>query len=156
MAARGRLALLGAAAAAALAAAGCGGSGSDSSGSTAAAPTTTAAATTASTAAGGSLPRPTAPGTRLATTVGGTVKVVLPNNPSTGYTWQFLTLPDPTVVKTGEPQDLSLPDAPPGAAGVRVYPFRGLAAGTTTVTVGDVPPSGNKPNVTRRYTIRVR
>lgn len=147
--ARAWLTSLAAGASLAAVAAGCGDGGSGTTGSTA-----TAAAP--STAGGGALPAQTRPGTVLAANVGGTVKVVLPNNPSTGYTWQFLTLPDPTVVKTGEPEDLSLPDAPPGAAGVRVYPFRGLAAGTTTFTVGYVPPSGNKPNVTRRYTIRVR
>jgi predicted secreted protein len=143
------------------AAAGCGDSGGSTTGSTAAATAATTASTATaapatSTAGGGSLPQQTFPGTPLATTVGKTIRLVLPNNPSTGYTWQFLTLPDPTVVKTGEPQDLSAPGAPPGAGGVRIYPFRGLAAGTTRFTVGYVPPGGNKPNVTRSYTIRVR
>lgn len=70
---------------------------------------------------------------------GADVTVILCANPSTGFSWDEPQLGDPSVLRVVDrayraPDGASLPIV--GAAGGEVLTIRGLAAGTTTLSIG--------------------
>jgi inhibitor of cysteine peptidase len=87
------------------------------------------------------------PGPRLITvtasgpvsvTVGDTVAVVLPANPSTGFQWEVATAPDLQVLAAAGDQSYtpSTRESPmPGAGGTASFRFLAVAGGTTGITL---------------------
>lgn len=60
--------------------------------------------------------------------LGQTLAVALPGNPSTGYTWQVLENDGQILAQTADPVLLA-PASVPGAGGVQLFTFQGVAAG---------------------------
>ena len=74
----------------------------------------------------------------VSVTVGDTVAVMLPANPSTGFQWEVATAPDVRVLAASgdmvyTPTTLQSPM--PGAGGSASFRFRAVAAGTTGITL---------------------
>lgn len=87
----------------------------------------------------------------VSVTVGDTVAVVLPANPSTGFQWEVATTPDVRVLAAAGDQTYtpSTGRSPmPGAGGTASFRFLAVAGGTTGITLvyrrrweTDVPPA---------------
>ncbi|WP_433575992.1 protease inhibitor I42 family protein [Nocardia brasiliensis] len=92
-------------------------------------------------------------------TIGQSLVLTLPANPSTGFSWQISGL-DPNVARVqGEPtfkQDPSVPVAP-GAGGTSEWTFVGEGAGVTQLTMDYMRPweQGIAPAQTFSLTIKV-
>ncbi len=74
--------------------------------------------------------------------VGDTLRVQLPSNPSTGYSWQVSQDDKAILAPVGEPQfDLGPNVTPiPGRGGTETFTFKAVAAGETTLTLIYVRP----------------
>ncbi len=92
---------------------------------------------------------------------GSDLKVVICSNPSTGFSWDEPQLGDSSVLQLVDrtyqaPDTASLPVV--GAAGAEVLTVRGLAAGTTTLSIRYSQPwvGGTKGEWTYRLSVTVR
>jgi inhibitor of cysteine peptidase len=68
-------------------------------------------------------------GRRLTVHGGDAVRLRLPENPTTGYRWQWLDL-DPRLAATLEDEFQPPAAAAPGAGGVRIFRLRAVTAGS--------------------------
>ncbi len=82
--------------------------------------------------------------------VDGVVKLTLDSNATTGYAWKVTQEPAAWLVAEPGSGDYVAPPAgsPIGAGGQQVFSWKAIAAGTTTVAVGYVPPAGTAPDKT--------
>ncbi len=99
------------------------------------------------------------PARQLDATAGGTFKLMLNSNPTTGYHWEIVGALDETVVKfvSKDYKSTSEPGLV-GGGGVDVWTFQAVGAGETTITLGYYPPSNNPvdPEQTQTFTVKVK
>lgn len=81
-------------------------------------------------------------GTTTALKVGDTLRVELPSNPSTGYSWQIADNDSSVLAPIGESQFSLSPDATPipGSGGVQTFHFHAIGEGESTLTLIYVRP----------------
>ena len=100
----------------------------------------------------------TDPGKTIEVAAGDDFKIIIEANPTTGYHWELVGELDETVVQfvstdyhAGEP-------VMPGSGGSDAWTFRAVAAGETTITLGNYPPSNDPvdPAQTLTFTIVVK
>jgi predicted secreted protein len=96
----------------------------------------------------------------LSVKAGEEFRIVLAENPSTGYLWRFRQPPDPAVVRlTGRRFDLEDGgEERAGAGGDRIFTFRAVRRGSTTMYLENVftgGERGRRPADTRRLRVDV-
>ncbi|MDG2008486.1 MAG: protease inhibitor I42 family protein [Candidatus Binatia bacterium] len=96
----------------------------------------------------------------LSCAVGKEVRVALPANPSTGFSWGLASKPDPSILKSEGADLVPAPSATPGAVGTggdAVWTFRCLSPGTTTfrLVYRRVWEVGVPPAQSKLYEVRV-
>ena len=85
---------------------------------------------------------------------GDTIVVVLPSNPSTGYSWRVARKPDPRVLRLVRTRFTPSGEKPPvvGAPGTFEAEFMAVGAGRTVTRLDYVGPGRNRP-VGERFTL---
>ena len=102
------------------------------------------------------LPEPTDPTQVITVKSNENFDVVLPANPSTGYHWQLVAVPDANFIQSVGQNYLSEQAAMPGSGGMDVWTFQALNPGETTVTLGYYPPGNEtQPDETVIFTVRI-
>ena len=72
-------------------------------------------------------------GKTIALKTGETFEINLEGNPTTGYTWEVETAPDPAVLDLSGEIDYKSSSAKVGAGGVFVFPYQAVGPGETTL-----------------------
>lgn len=94
---------------------------------------------------------------QLEATAGNEFKIILDSNPTTGYHWEVVGELDANVVqfisKNYKADGLQMP----GSGGKDVWVFKAIAAGETTITLGNYPPDPSaEPEQTIVFTVVVK
>ncbi len=67
---------------------------------------------------------------------GDILKIELPSNPSTGYSWHIASNSNDVLAPVGQPQfSLGSQTPMPGAGGTETFTFKAVAAGESTLTL---------------------
>ena len=92
---------------------------------------------TVTTPAGSLVVKETAHNTSVNLAVGQSLVINLPANVTTGYSWNLTTTPNPTTLeKVMSSYEASVQSTPVvGGGGQEIWQFKGLKAGTTTLTL---------------------
>lgn len=79
-------------------------------------------------------------------------------NPSTGYHWEMMEVPDGRVVEYVRKRYVPSPDSEGrvGSGGTEEWTFRAVAAGEATLMLGYFPPSGSARGPSPRHAVRVK
>ena len=84
-------------------------------------------------------------------------RIKLESNPSTGYTWDFVTPPDTTLLQLTKKEFIAPPDSMLGAAGTEVWVFKGLKPGKTTLKMQYARPwQKDSPIKTNVYMVKIK
>jgi len=96
-------------------------------------------------------------GSTVQAAVGDQIEITLPANPSTGYAWKQQPGLDPAVVTfvSEAYQQAPTPSAMVGVGGTDTWTYKAAGAGTTTITLGYVPPGRSVPDQTFAVTVTV-
>jgi inhibitor of cysteine peptidase len=87
--------------------------------------------------------------------VGEEIDIVLPSNPTTGYSWNPLQQPDAAVVAfVDQDYEPSSSDAV-GSGGMETLTYRAVGAGETTIDLGYFQP-WEPDNVDKTFTITIK
>jgi inhibitor of cysteine peptidase len=78
---------------------------------------------------------------------GNEFKIVIDSNPSTGYHWEMIGELDESIVQFVSSEYRADEPVMPGSGGKNVWTFKALAAGETTITLGNYPPGQGEPAV---------
>lgn len=102
------------------------------------------------------LPEPTDPTQLLTVAPAETFDIVVPSNPSTGYSWSIIPEPDENIVQLVGQNFLAEQPLAIGSGGVDVWTFRAVNAGETTIALGYYSPTNaNDPEETITFSIQV-
>jgi inhibitor of cysteine peptidase len=101
-----------------------------------------------------------ASGTTVTVAKGDLLRVTLKENPSTGYGWRFSKRPAKTILGLRANHFKQGPQSPNGPSvgvpGTRIFKWRALQVGTTSLKIGNYPPGqGRKPASYFRLTVKV-
>jgi inhibitor of cysteine peptidase len=80
------------------------------------------------------------PGKSIEVTAGNEFKIIIDSNPSTGYHWELVGALDESIVKLVSNEFRASEPVAPGSGGSDVWVFKAIAAGETTITLGNYPP----------------
>lgn len=102
-------------------------------------------------------PAPTRSGTTIELQVGQTCTIIVEANPTTGYEWEMIDKPNPTVVKPIGNTYRSCTPVTAGSGGRTFWNFKALAPGRSKVKLEYYPPDSNNhiPTQTAIFTIIV-
>jgi inhibitor of cysteine peptidase len=98
-------------------------------------------------------------GQQVEVPVGGSLKVTLGSNRTTGFQWELTGIADPAVLQQdGESEYLSPAGSVVGAGGREVWHFKALKSGTTTISMSYNRPweGGEKGEWTYNLTVTVK
>lgn len=99
---------------------------------------------------------PTDPTQLITVTAGETFDIVVPANPSTGYSWNILPELDENIVQFVVENFFAEQPVAVGSGGVDVWTFRAVNAGDTTIVLGYYSPTdANDPEETVTFSIHV-
>jgi predicted secreted protein len=89
---------------------------------------------------------------------GDLLRVTLTENPSTGYGRRLARKPAAAILGLRANHFEAGPQDPGevGVPGTRIFKWRALKAGTTSLRIGNYPPGAKKPSSNFRLTVRVR
>ena len=98
------------------------------------------------------------PEVAIETSVGQEFKVVVESNPSTGYHWELTEELDRSIVEFVSRDYRADQPVQPGSGGSDIFTFKAIAAGETTITLGQYPPSNEttEPAQTKTFTVIVK
>ena len=80
------------------------------------------------------------PGKSIEVAAGNEFKIVIESNPSTGYHWDLVGALDESIVQFVSRDYRADEPVLPGSGGKDVWIFKAIAAGETTITLGNFPP----------------
>jgi len=80
------------------------------------------------------------PGKTIEVTAGNEFKIVIDSNPSTGYHWDLVGALDESIIQFVSRDYRADEPVMPGSGGKDVWVFQAVAAGETTITLGNFPP----------------
>ena len=86
---------------------------------------------------------------------GGIYKIRLPGNPASGYRWRMVQAPDRAVATLDLVEFKREPLGRPGSTGERIFTFRGIAAGQTTVVFEYLRPGEPEKKAAQRRTFKL-
>lgn len=90
--------------------------------------------------AGSTMPALTDPSQPITVTAGEIFTIVMDSNPSTGYHWEVSGALDEAHLELVSREYTGSEPVLPGSGGVDVWTFKAVAAGETTLTLGNYPP----------------
>ena len=88
-----------------------------------------------------------------------TVKITLPSNPSTGFSWELAGISDPAVLKQDGESEYVLPESSAlGATGQEIWTFRVQKRGTSSISLAYSQPwaGGTKGEWTIKIEVKVK
>jgi inhibitor of cysteine peptidase len=91
-------------------------------------------------------------GRTVGVAIGELFRVLLPENPSTGYRWELQSAPDPILCL--EEDSFARSSTAPGASGLRSWRFRAIRAGV--VRLGLALKRSWQPRAIETFTIDIR
>lgn len=80
------------------------------------------------------------PGKSIEVAAGNEFKIVIESNPSTGYHWDLVGALDESIIQFVSRDYRADEPVMPGSGGKDVWVFKAIAAGETTITLGNFPP----------------
>jgi inhibitor of cysteine peptidase len=107
------------------------------------------------TAAPSTRPAVTDPATPIEVQAGETFNIVIDDNPSTGYHWEFTDELDGNIVEFVS-RDYTV-DEPvmPGSGGVDIWIFKALSAGQAQIALGSFPPGADDGEAAQTVTFNI-
>ena len=100
------------------------------------------------------LPEPTDPTELITVAPAETFDIVVPANPSTGYSWNIIPELDENIVQFVSQNFIAAQPTAIGSGGVDVWTFRAVNAGDTTIVLGYYPP-GNETDSEETVTFSI-
>jgi inhibitor of cysteine peptidase len=79
-------------------------------------------------------------GKSIEVAAGNEFKIIIESNPSTGYHWDLIGALDESIVQFVSRDYRADEPVIPGSGGKDVWVFKAIAAGETTITLGNFPP----------------